>query len=77
MTLLEWIKDVRVGCKKIIEIDIKKIMKLVKGGNLDKSEFHLLFSELRDNERDDALLSLIQRMLEEEIELKNQKEKIE
>ena len=62
--ILKWIKEVREGCKKVIKIDLEKVMKEMKKGNYDKSSFAGLVQELRDNERDDALLSLIEEMLE-------------
>lgn len=61
-----WIKDVRNGCKKIIKTDLENIWKEIKKGNTEQTKFNLLLQEIRDNERDDALLFLIEEMLKEE-----------
>jgi len=65
-TTLEWIKDVRTETRKIIERDARKLTEMLKKGNWDNSNYRALFEEIRDNERDDALLSLVQGMLEED-----------
>ena len=71
---LDWIKEVREGCQKVIEKDLETIMKEFKKGNFEKSSFASLVQEVRDNEREDALLSLIQAMLEEDDALEQQGE---
>ena len=63
-TTLEWIEEVRSECKKLLQIDIGKVLKNYNKGNTEGN--YALLEEIRDNERDDALLSLIQEMLKEE-----------
>lgn len=63
---LDWIKDVRKGCKDILEKDAKKILKIVKKGRFETEEFYDLLMEIRDNERDEALLSLFEEMIKED-----------
>jgi predicted 2-oxoglutarate/Fe(II)-dependent dioxygenase YbiX len=63
---LNWIKEVREGCKKVILLDMEKIISEFKKGNTDTIKFNSLLQEVRDNERDDALLFLIEKMLQEE-----------
>jgi hypothetical protein len=63
---LDWIKEVREGCKKVILLDVEKIISEFKKGNTDTIKFNSLIQEVRDNERDDALLFLIEKMLSEE-----------
>ena len=65
-TTLDWIKDVRKGCKKVLERDAEQVLKILKKGSFDTEKFYPLLMEIKDNERDDALLSLIEGMLEEE-----------
>ncbi len=71
--ILKWIKDVREGCKKVIEQDGREIFKIMKKGHFETETLYKWLMEVRDNEREDALLSLIQGMLEEEIKLKEVK----
>lgn len=73
--IIKWIKDVRKECKRIIKIDLEKIMKEMKKGNWDNKIFHSLLTEIRDNERDEALLSLIEEMILEEIKSKKEVKK--
>lgn len=62
---LDWIKEIREGNQKVMKQDLEKVLKNFEGGQTEGN--HSLLEELRDNEREDALLSLIQVMLEEEI----------
>ena len=64
---LKWIKDVRMGCKKVLKKDALQILKIMKKGSFQTEELYPLLMEVRDNERDDALLSLIEAMIEEEL----------
>jgi len=66
--VLKWIDDVIKGCQKTIKKDLEEIMKELKKGNFEYNKFHLLLSEIRDNERDSALLSLIKEIILEEKE---------
>ena len=62
----DWIKQVREGCKKTIKTDLEKIMKELDKGDWDRMNFAKLLQEIRDNERDDSLLVLIQEMIKED-----------
>lgn len=64
---LIWIKDVRKGCQNTIKRNTEKLINEIERGNFETSKFNELFQELRDNEREDSLLYLIEKMLEEEI----------
>ena len=44
-----------------------QILKIMKKGSFQTEELYPLLMEVRDNERDDALLSLIEAMIEEEL----------
>jgi len=74
--ILDWIKEVREGSQKTIRIDLEKVMNDFKRGNYDKSSFAGLVQEIRDNERDDALLCLIEEMIKEELSPTPQSDKI-
>jgi hypothetical protein len=65
--LLDWIKEVKEGCYKVIKEDIEKVMKDMEKGNWDRRGFAGLVVEIRDNERDFALLELIEKMVNEEV----------
>ncbi len=61
--LLNWISDVREGCRRIIEKDTGEIIDVYNKGNWENQKFALLLQEIRDNERDDALLELFEEKL--------------
>lgn len=65
--ILNWIKEVRRECQKIIERDLNKIVIERKKGNMFETKYFFLLDEIREQERDNNLLSLIQEMIEEEI----------
>ena len=64
--IVKWINDVRTECKKVVKKDLEKVLKEIKKGNLEGRDFYSLIMEIRDNERDEALLSLIRKMILEE-----------
>jgi hypothetical protein len=69
---IDWINEVRGSCNKIIKEDLEKCEKLLKQGKgLENSSslgnYFNLLQEIRDNERDYALLGLIEKMFIEEI----------
>lgn len=65
--VIDWIDEVREETKKILKSDAEKILKIVKKGKFETESFYPLLMEVRDNERDDALLSLIREMIVEEL----------
>ena len=65
-TTLDWIKEVRKGCEKVLEKDAKSILGIMKKGKFETENLYPLLMEIRDNERDDALLYLIEEMLKED-----------
>jgi len=65
--VLEWIVDVRKECKKIIKLNLKKVMDRLKSGNINTIRFNVLLQEIRDSENEDALLSLIESMIRENL----------
>lgn len=67
-TTLDWIKDVRKGCKQVLERDASQILQIMKRGKFETEKLYPLLMEIRDNEREDALLSLIEAMLEEDVD---------
>ena len=63
--IIKWIDDVRTECKKVVKKDLKQILKEIEKGKLE-GNFYSLLMEIRDNERDEALLSLVKEIILEE-----------
>jgi len=70
-TTLDWIKDVRKGCQDVLKKDAVKVLEFIKKGKFEAKALQDLLEEIKEQERDDALLSLIQKMLEEDYTKEN------
>jgi len=64
---LDWIKDVRKGHEKVLMQDAGNVLKIIEKKEFESKTLLALLDEIKEVERDDALLSLVQAMLEEDI----------
>lgn len=58
-TIIDFIEGIRHECRKVVIKDTEKVFKIIKKGNFETEKFYDLLMEIRDNERDDALLGFI------------------
>lgn len=64
--VIAWIDEVIDGGQDIIEKNLKKCLNALGNNDSDGSKFYSLLEEMKENERDNALLSLVKEMIIEE-----------